>query len=510
MEIFKIPYQETNKFSKLVIDYINENPKLKPFINHFPTLDNFEKQINDKAAYDIDRETLVSVLEKQNSIISLSDRSNSNIQSLNDNNAFTITTGHQLCLFTGPLYFIYKIISTINLTEQLKERYSENNFVPVFWMAAEDHDFQEINHINLFGKKLEWDSKQSGGVGRMNLNGIEALLNELESVLGKNDNAKRLLHIFENSYLKSQNLADATRYLVNELFGKYGLVIIDGDDKKLKKQFIPYIKKDVLEQGFVKTIQESSSKLASSYTVQAFVRDINIFKLSDRNRLLITEKGEEKEIDTHPENFSPNVLLRPLYQESVLPNIATIGGGAEVAYWLQLKAAFQQEMIPFPILALRNSAMLITAKQMKKIKSFDFDLLDVFKDEHTLQKQYVIAQDSSVTSLTKEKKDIEKVYSQILNKTNDSGLKDNIKAQLQKQLNILETLELKLIRLEKQKHKDALNQISKLKHQLFPDNSLQERHDNFIPFYLKDGENFIERLKQNLNPLNPNFVVLSH
>ena len=137
------------------------------------------------------------------------------------------------------------------------------------------------------------------------------------------------------------------------------------------------------------------------------------------------------------------------------------------------------------------------------------DLHDIFKDENALQKQYVIAQGSSVTSLIDEKKDIEKIYSLISKKTSDSGLKDNIKAQLQKQLNALDTLELKLIRLEKQKHKDALNQISKLKHQLFPDNSLQERYDNFIPFYLKDGENFIKILKQNLNPIDPNFVVLS-
>ena len=509
MEAFRIPYQETNKFSKLVVDYINENPKLKPFINHFPSLDNFEKQIKERSTHKINRDVLVSVLENQNAIISLSDASRNNIRSLKDNNAFTITTGHQLCLFTGPLYFIYKIVSTINLTEQLKDKYPENNFVPVFWMAAEDHDLQEINHINLFGKKLEWDSKQSGGVGRMNLNGIEALLKELESVLGESENAKGLLHLFENSYLKYQNLADATRYLVNELFGKYGLVIINGDDKKLKEQIIPFIKKDVMKQGFIKTLQESSKNLANYYTAQAFVRDINFFKLSDKDRLLIIEKGEEKEIDIHPESFSPNVLLRPLYQESVLPNIATIGGGAEVAYWLQLKSTFQQENIPFPILVLRNSAMIISNKQTQKIKSFDFDLLDVFKDEHTLQKQYVIAQDSSAISLNKEKEDVKKIYSLISKKTNDSGLKDNIKAQLQKQLNALDVLALKLIRLEKQKHQDAVNQISKLKQQLFPDNSLQERYDNFIPFYLNDGENFIKILKQNLNPLDPNFVVLS-
>ena len=509
MDPFKIPYQETNKFSDLVVDYVNKSSELDSFISYFPSLHNFKKQIEDKATHQIDRETLASALENQNAIISLSDLSKENIRSLRHNNAFTVTTGHQLCLFMGPLYFIYKIISVINLTEQLNDKFPENRFVPVFWMATEDHDFEEINHINIFGKKIEWDSKQSGAVGRMSLSGIDNLLKQLESILGKSHNAKRLVHLFRDSYLRNKNLAAATRYLVNELFGKYGLVIIDGDDKKLKQQFIPIVKKDILESGFIDVIQESSDALASSYSKQAFVRDINFFKLSDKNRILITTKEDAAEIDVHPEYFSPNVLLRPLYQESILPNIATVGGGSEVSYWLQLKTAFQQESIPFPILVLRNSVMCISEKQKQKIRSFDFDLIDIFKDEHYLQNQYVITKDPSAISLSKEKTSIKILYSGILTKFNNSGLKDNIKAQLKRQLNALESLESKLISIEKRKYKDSVGQIRKLKQQLFPCNSLQERYDSFIPFYLIDGDDFIERLKQNLDPLDPNFVVLS-
>jgi len=510
LDPFKIPYKETNKFSDLVVDYVNKSSELESFISYFPSLYNLKKQIEDKATHQIDRETLASVLENQNAIISLSDLSKENISSLRHNNVFTVTTGHQLCLFMGPLYFIYKIISVINLTEQLKDKFPDNRFVPIFWMATEDHDFEEINHINLFGKKIEWDSKQSGAVGRMSLSGIDNLLKQLESVLGKSDNAKRLLHLFRNSYLRNKNLAAATRYLVNELFGKYGLVIIDGDDKELKKQFIPIIKKDVLESGFIDIIQKSSNNLAVSYFKQAFVRDINFFKLFDKNRILITKKEDINEIDAHPEYFSPNVLLRPLYQESILPNIATVGGGSEVSYWLQLKSAFQQESIPFPIIVLRNSVMFISEKQKQKIRSFDFDLIDLFKDEYYLQNQFVIKQDPSAISLSNEKTTIKMLYSGILNKFNKSGLNDNIKAQLKKQLNVLESLESKLIRFEKRKYKDSIGQIRKLKQQLFPYNSLQERYDSFIPFYLKDGDDFIERLKQNLDPLDPNFVVLSY
>jgi bacillithiol synthase len=509
LKVDKISYQETNKFSKLALDYLNKDEKLKPFVNHFPTLENFGKQINEKQDHLVNRDILVEVIRKQNASFSLSEKSKNNIDLLADKRTFTVTTGHQLCLFTGPLYFIYKIISTINLAEQLQKQYPKNNFVSVFWMATEDHDFQEVNHINLFGKEMEWDSKQTGAVGRMSLNGFESVLTELKSVLGTSENAKKLISLFENAYLNHDNLTEATRYLVNELFGEYGLIILDGDDKRLKQQFIPTIKKDILEQGFKKSITKCSDDLANEYKAQAYVRPINFFKLSDGKRELIKGVITEKEIDEYPENFSPNVLLRPLYQETILPNIAYIGGGAEVNYWMQLKTAFQQENIPFPILLLRNSAMLLNVGQNKKRQDLGFSIADLFLDEHQLQKKFVLSQKGAVVSLKDEINSLEDMYVSILAKTTDVGLQISIKSQHQKQLKSLVQLEEKLLRLAKQKNESSLNQISKIKQQLFPNNSLQERHDNFISFYLTHGENFIKIMKENLNPLNPNFVVLS-
>ena len=509
MENSEIPYQETNKFSKLVLDYLNEDEKLKSFVNHFPTLDNFDKQITEKQKHAVNRQVLVEVLQQQNSSVSLSNLSKKNIESLLNNNTFTVTTGHQLCLFTGPLYFIYKIISTINLAEQLRVKYPKYNFAPVFWMATEDHDFKEVNHIHLFGKKIEWDNKKSGAVGRINLDGFQSVLTELKSALGTSENAEKLVSLFEDAYLKHDNLADATRYLVNELFGKYGLVIMDGDDKRLKQQFIPTIKKDILEQGFKKVIIKCSADLANEYKAQAYVRPINFFKLSDGKRELIKGGITEKEIEEHTESFSPNVLLRPFYQETILPNIAYIGGGAEVAYFMQLKTAFVQENIPFPILLLRNSAMLLNGNQNKKRQDLGFSVADLFLSEDELNKKYVLNQSQVNVSLADEQIELEKLYKSLATKNSDIGWKNNIHSQLQKQLKSFANLEEKLIRMEKKKHEFSLNQISKIKQQLFPNNSLQERHDNFISFYLTHGENFIKIMKENLNPLNPNFVVLS-
>ena len=506
---YKIPHKDTNCFSKFILDYINKDKKISPFLNYFPEIEHFDKQILEKKTHDVDRNILVDVLRRQNDFLNLSKLSKENIDLLKLKTTFSVTTGHQLCLFTGPLYFIYKIISTLNLCEQLTVEYPDNNFVPVFWMASEDHDFKEINHIHLFRKRIEWGSQQVGPVGKMNLDGMEDVISELRFSLGSHNNVDKLVSIFEKTYLDHNSLAEATRYLVNELFGKYGLLIIDGDDKGLKKQFISQIKKDVIEKGFELSIKECSDRLSKDYKVQAFIRDINFFKLSNGERCLIKEEIAESDIEKNPEEFSPNVLLRPLYQEVVLPNIAYVGGESEIAYWAQLKTSFEQEKIPFPLLVLRNSALLIDEKKQHAFEKLGFGLSDLFLSEDELYKRYILTHSTLDISLEKDKKDLALVYKKIESKFSDIGLKNSIKAQLQKQFSSLDKLQEKLIRVEKKKDEAAISQIAKIKRQLFSNNSLQERYDNFTSYYLIHGESFIKTLKDNLDPLNPNFVVLT-
>lgn len=509
MQSFQFPYSKTKQFSNLVLDYLAHDDKLKPFIVDFPLLENFEKQITKKKNHPINREVLVEVLKEQNKGYNLTKLSNNNIDLLLSDETFTITTGHQLCLFTGPLYFIYKIISTINLAEQLSIKYHKCNFVPIFWMATEDHDFEEIQSINLFGEKISWESSQEGAVGKMSLDGIAKVIQELEQKLGEGEHAKSVVALFKHAYLKHNNLADATRFLVNELFGKYGIVIIDGDDKRLKKEFVPIMKKDILDNSYKSIIQDTSGCLSENYKAQAYCRDINFFKLSEDKRELIKEGITASEIENKPELFSPNVLMRPLYQETILPNLAYIGGGAEVAYWMQLKDVFAHENIPFPLLVLRNSALLISDKQKQKFLSFGFSVEDLFLDEHQLQKSFVLKQNEGSVSLDAEKSSLAQMHKSLLAKTTDVGMQNSIKSFYAKQLKQLTQFEQKLIRIEKQKHESALSKISKLKAQLFPNDQLQERYENFIPYYLQDGDNFIEMLKDNLDPLDSNFVVLS-
>ncbi len=206
-----------------------------------------------------------------------------NIQLLKDANTFTITTGHQLNLFTGPLYFIYKIASTINLCKQLKNEFPDHNFVPIYWMATEDHDFEEINYFNFKGKKVKWNKESFGPVGRLSTEGLQEVFELFSDELGIGSNADYLRNLFIKSYLEHEHLADATRFLANELFKTEGLVIVDGDSKPLKKLFIPYVKKELLEQNSLKNVMETNEQL-KDYFVQVNPREINLFYIEDNLR----------------------------------------------------------------------------------------------------------------------------------------------------------------------------------------------------------------------------------
>ena len=489
-------------------DYLAQNERLAPFYNRHDTIENFIPQISEKEKHDIDRSLLVEVLNEQYKGIELSEDTENNISSLSNKKSFTVTTGHQLCLFSGPLYCIYKILSAINLSEKLKEKYPSYHFVPMFWMASEDHDFEEVNHIHLFGKKIEWKTSQSGAVGRMNLSEIGGVLDNLLEVMGKGENADKMYSLLEKAYSKENSLAQASRIFLNALFKDYGLVIIDGDDARLKKQITPLIKQDVNEKKFYSLLQDQSTNLGEHYKVQAHVREINFFTLKENKRQRIDTSVEVPNIDKQPEKFSPNVLMRPLYQESILPNIAYVGGGAEIAYWMQLKSVFDSENIPFPILVLRNSALIISEKHNEKLKKLRFSSSDLFNSEQELHSQY-IARQKDVKSIDNELEQFDSVFEKIKSTYSAPIHQQIIEAEQQRHRKSLDILRKKLDKIEKQKHKSALDQISKIKQHYFPNNGLQERHENLITFYLKYGDNFIKKMKEELNPLDSNFVVLA-
>ena len=533
MEVDCIPFQETGYFSKLICDYLDERKDLKPFYNRFPKLQNFSSQIEEKKANydDSNREVVVSALSAQYKGLKISKSTQQHIDSLKRENTFTVTTGHQLNLFTGPIYFLYKIVSTINLCKTLKKEYPKYNFVPIYWMATEDHDFDEINHFGLNGQKIAWERDASGAVGELETGGLDKVGRVFSAQLGDSGNAKRLLSLFEKSYLEHENLADATRYLVNELFGANGLVILDGNDAALKRTLTPYVARDIFENTpyhkVSKTITELSG-VSQEYRIQVNPREVNYFYLKKGLRERITLKDDkyhvvntklsfskkelESELEKHPERFSPNVIARPLFQEVLLPNLCYIGGGGELAYWLELKSYFDAMGVSFPMLLLRNSALLLTEKQRDKVAKLDLQVSDLFLEQNKLVEKKVHSISEIAIDFSAQKAHLEKQFEHLyeLAKKTDKSFLGAVKAQEVKQKNGLERLEKRLLKAQKRKLKDHVDRTKVVQDRLFPNQSLQERQANFSSFYMELGEDLIPFLLKRLDPMDQRFLILQY
>ncbi len=533
MEADCIPFRETGYFSALICDYLDQLPALKPFYNHFPDLDVFEKQIVEKGKHypQTHRNILAEALSEQYSDITLSKKTKENLGLLKEENTFTIVTGHQLNLFSGPLYFLYKIISAINLAKKLKKKYSEHNFVPVYWMASEDHDFEEINYFNFKGKKLKWNREDGGAVGRMPTEGLDEVLKAFTQELGPGKHAVQLAELFRKAYLEHTSLAAATRYLANELFGNYGLVIVDGDDPSLKELLIPYVEQDLSGTTTHDAVVASISALRKQdkgYKIQVNPRKINYFYLLDGTRerleerdgqfqvlntdLKFTKKELLEELNTHPERFSPNVITRPLYQEVILPNLCYIGGGGELAYWLQFKGFFDAMDVPFPVLLLRNSALLVSGKQRKKIDRLDLNTADLFLKQASFINKRIRQISNIEIDFGDQKQLLEEQFKSlyVLAEQTDKSFLGAVKAQEVKQKKGLDNLERRLLKAQKRKLRDEVMRITTLQNDLFPGQSLQERQLNFSEMYLELGEDLIPWLLDKLDPLNLKFLVLTY
>lgn len=523
-----ISYQNSGYFTKLITDYLNKKPELQSLYHRFPTIENFLPQIEEKSKNFLaeNRVVLVESLLLQNKNFALSKSSLNNIELLKQLNTFTITTGHQLNLFTGPLYFLYKIVSTINLSKQLKAQYPDYDFVPVYWMATEDHDFEEINHFTFKNRKIKWDKVSQGPVGRLSTQGLEKVYTQFEKELGIGDNATYLKDVFKKAYLEHANLADATRFIANELFKAEGLVIVDGDDINLKKLFAPYVRKELIEQTSFQKVSETNKKLAQ-YDIQVNPREINLFYIEDnlRERIVLeegkysinntkttfTESEILAELENHPEKFSPNVILRPLYQEIILPNLCYIGGGGEIAYWLQLKSNFESNNITFPILLVRNSVLIASEKQVQKIDKLGLNWADLF----TKQQDLINKKTKELSNLTidfSEQKEFLRQQFITLNdiaKRTDPSFTGAVKAQEAKQIKGLENLEKRLFKAEKRILSNQLERISLIQNELFPNKGLQERKQNFSEFYIESGELLVSKLLTELKPLEQKFSILT-
>lgn len=527
-EVTYIPSQQTGFFSKIVTDYLQQNDQLASFYKYEVSIEGIKKAIDERKQYSYKREVLVSALQQQYAGMYLSAKLQQNLDLLLEANTFTITTAHQPNIFTGPLYFIYKILHTIKIADTLKQQIPENNFVPVFYMGSEDADLKELGNFTVDGKKYEWKTEQTGAVGRMKVDAaFLTLINELSAQLGVLPFGDETIAIFKNSYTPGETIQQCTLKLVNTLFGDYGLVVLIPDNAALKKTFKPIVEKELVQQFSHKAVEETILALSKHYKVQAGGRDVNFFYLlgDKRERIEIADSKyivknlqlefsqQEilKEVEDHPERFSANVILRGVFQEMILPNIVFIGGGGEIAYWLELKKVFEQAEVPYPMLVLRNSFLLLKKGQEQQLVELGFSISEFFKSSEELLNLLTIKQSSNQLSLSEEIGELNSFYQQLHETTSkiDASLADHVNALQAKALKRINELEKKMLRSEKRKFEAEKRKIEKLKHTAFPNGSLQERVENISSFYAKEGNGLIKNLYQLSPGLEQQFTVIT-
>lgn len=523
-----IPYSSTQSFSGLVQDYINQADSLKPFYEFAPNIDGVKLAIEARKNYPVDRQKLVTVLKEQYQKLEDQKQVNTNINALLNENTFTICTAHQPNLMTGYLYFFYKILHAIKMAEELGTLYPNNHFVPVYYMGSEDNDLDELGQFWYDAQKYKWQADtQTGAVGRMSTKSLKPLLEELFKRLGPPSNyCSELIETLSNAYLQHPTIASATQYLVHALFGHLGLVVLDPDNALLKATFSAIMSDDLMHQNAYPIAKAQSDKLAEKYKAQAFPRPINLFYLKDNLRARIEKNGDiwevvnadlkfneqqiQAELAQQPERFSPNVILRGLYQETILPNVCFIGGGAELAYWLQLRPLFVHYKVFYPQVMLRQSVQIIDAKTWKLIDDLKLNWKDIFLPQQAIENLWMLQNRNDGKAFEEEVLLLEQVMDSIKQKAYeaDKTLAQATLAANTKMRKQIDVLEHKIFKAHKRKAAINMNKIAKLKQAVAPNGGLQERVENFLTYYPISGFSLFQFIKESIRPFDNKFMII--
>ena len=512
----KIDFHKLNKFfSSFLTDYLSQSDKLKPFYGLFPSEEHIIEQTKAKSDFE-HRDVLVSALKEQYQRVGKN--RDKQIETLYNKETFTITTGHQLNFCTGPLYLPFKLLSVIRLCEQLNQSHIDKHFVPVYWMATEDHDWQEVNHFFLQTKQVKVEEEAQGAVGRHSSKGAFEFLSQedAQDIL----NISSIPDIFVNAYKYAKTWADAMRIIVDDLFGEYGLLILDGDDQSLKELSRPLVEQELKEHTVNTHVSKQNQELEKQgYSAQAFAREINLFYLDDTNRSRIQQEGKtykageknyslEELEQLSAKHFSPNVLFRPLYQETVLPNLAYVGGPAEIAYWMQLKSAFEAFRLAFPILIPRVSGLILGERVKSKLEALGLSVEQILSHEKSELKKLILGADKQGFDIPNPVY-FDKIFDEIrqLAEQQDKSLVGFVEAEKKRALNQFKGIIKKLEKARERKHHVEIQKLESILEQLLPNGSLQERKVNIIPFLLRDKD-FIAKLLQQIEPLDFRFNII--
>jgi len=511
----------------LYADYNTNFDKIsKYYSGNYNDKKSWESKIKELQQRKFERNVLHRVLNDQNREFHSGIKTLANIDLLGNDNTFAVVTGQQLGFFGGPLYTIYKAITTVKLANKLAQDFPEYNFVPVFWLEGEDHDFEEINktkYLNsnnelsvaeylIGGKPLE---RNIGATGNIIFDEyIDQFFSSIESTLPKTDYTAALFELMRGYYSKGNSFLKAFAGFFNHVYEDSGLVFINTNQPDFKKILSPLFVNEINSNSQTsKLVIQKSVELEEHYHAQIKAKALNLFMFYKGGRHLIepSENGDyylknlrqryTKEellfiaVNT-PELLSPNVVMRPLCQDTLLPTISYVGGPGEIAYFAQLKPVYDYFKVAMPIIYPRASVTLIEEKIQKILEKYSLEVEDLFGEVES-----VLSKVSEQVSEVKVDALFESLGSKINDAINEArfgiqqidptlnGTIDGTLSKFQQQLDVLKQ---KTQKAQQQKEEVSLKQIKKASLNIFPNENFQEREFSVIQYLNKYGPDFVK------------------
>ncbi len=526
--------------SSLARDYYYNPKKVSQFYNgNFRNLTDFLKQAGKVRTRDYQRKQLAAILKEQNRNYGCGSETLGNIHNLRQNQTCAVVTGQQAGLFSGPLYTIYKALTAVKLTEYLNQN-GQGSFVPIFWLAADDHDLAEINHINLLNKKNQIENIQCDSFSLSTKLPVSKILltQEINKCVQQLNNSSHdsefkdeiISHLSE-AYEPDLSYVEAFGKWMTRLFKSYGLIFIDASHQGFKELGKSVFLKEIAENSpsTLCAIETSKNLKQAKYKCQIPLREgiLNLF-FSDPERLSIGIKEDGYIIKDTQQTYgrdelfslmeknsylcSPNVLLRPIYQDTILPTVAYIGGPSEIAYFAQMKSIYDRFDIPMPILYPRKSLTIIEHNIKSVLQKHNLNVLDFWRNfDQTIQTIIKKNIPQSIdkffsTAASHLKQDFQSIKKEIVSIDPDLGSSADL--TLEKINQQFKYLEKKILKTSKKQNEILIQQLHKVKNNLYPANHLQERALNIVPYLIKYGYPFIDGLYKTMDINSQNHQII--
>ncbi len=530
----KINFSEIPNHLNLFLDYLYDFEKLQSFYYHdFRKKEDYNKIFKSISERNNHNRAAIKeiIIYQYSSLDNLSQKTERNIQVLDGKRTLFVITGQQLGILGGPLYTFYKIITAIKLSSHLNERFDDYYFVPLFWMESDDHDFNEVNSINILNdsnnlvsisyKEIIEEDELKESVGTIVFDeSINGVFEKLNAELRNTEFKAALIDKLKNIYKVGRTFKESFRELLFELFDKYGLIIFDPQHDKVKSLLKPIFINEI------KNFREHTQKLVSvsavleeQYHAQVKIKPVNLFyKLENgryaiepfdnvfklkRKRKQFTEEEILSEAENYPERFSPNVLLRPITQDYLFNTAFYIAGPSEVSYFAQVNPLYNYFNLVPPIIYPRSSATLLENHLTAFTEKYDIEIKDIFLgQEHLKEKILSNLSEINLKNVFDDKnKKLELIFDELKQELFgiDKTLSDSVNKYRDRILQLLNDLNNKAKKHQDNKFETVIRQLNKLSNLVYPNQNLQERELNFVYFFNKFGPELLDKIYDELS-----------